>query len=132
MIETLEDLVERLAKFIEVNGGARKNKIFSGWKHEEICDNLRISLLDRCLIYVTNEVGDIVGICNCHRDIENKFLYVCEILTTKEGLLPIFILKFCEFWPDYKLVGHRYGEYKKYDTKRFIKKALKLNNQQKN
>jgi len=112
----IEGLVTKLVDFVITN---RTDKIFKNWSREEIERALRAGILNESLCYATNESGEVNGIVHWILDPNKKLMYVVNVLTTDRSVLPVFMDRFDNWFPGYKLAGMRYGVRKEYNTPRF-------------
>jgi hypothetical protein len=121
--ETLDPL--QVTRVVDYILNTRKEKHFQGWSAEQI--ELAIVMgTYQGLFYVATIDNEIEGICLLNKQEPFK-LHICELVTTRCGLLPHFLCKFLGLWPTIKyLTALRNGksiQYKVSDLKRYLLKV---------
>lgn len=116
--------LESILKFIRDNDGY--SKVLRGWTEVSVAQNIVDAIEDKAFIIdvdeYTSEINGIVLATPCCKD---KILHITAILIRKGavGVLPRFIAKGREMYPEYTLEANRRGKLKLYkDTSKMLKK----------
>lgn len=109
-----------LVEFVLAN---RRRKAFVGWGPVDIAEALVQAGQERTLLYATDG-NEITGVVHGNIYRQSKTIYVCNVLTTRKGVLQSFIKRFAVLWPGYKLEARRHDRIKHYDTPRLVQKLL--------
>jgi len=111
--------IYQLVDYVMLN---RTGKVFDGYSPINIADTFVEAAQDNLLLYAAD--GDtITGVCHAKRF--GRIIHVCNILTTKKGVLRQFIKRFTELHPGFELRAERNGRLKNYNTQRLISKILR-------
>lgn len=123
----IELLIDKLVEFIKAENKG-KHTLYPNYNDEELASLLRTAILDKSLLYCTDEVGKVVAVVNGRvTNTIDKIFWVDHILITRLNVLPILVARFEQLFPGYKIWATRYGKEKSYDTPRFVRKCRSLN-----
>lgn len=103
----------------------RKGAAFKGYSKEKIEMELYESMFFNVLLLSEDIDGNIIGIICGDRNLNTKQLFVKDILTTKEGVVKLFLQRCHEWYPDYTIQGIKAnGKYRKFTTAKQLMERL--------
>lgn len=83
----------------------RKGNAFKDYSKEKIECELYESIFFCIFRLALDHDGNIIGVVCGNRDINKKQIYVHDILSTKEGIVQMFLNDCHKCYPDYQLLG---------------------------
>lgn len=124
-MKTLGDLVE----FVLRN---RKGKAFANYSELDIASSILDCSRNEVMHYLVNSSNCVCGIVIATKDIDNKVMFVREILTTEGWAFKEFVKLLLKQYSNFKLQAQRYKgagkltpRFVNYNTNRLIQLSLK-------